>query len=106
MVLFPPGEVLPWDFFRGEGLPYGIIPPWGSSAMGFHPGEGLPYGIPSSWGMFAMWFAKLSKQISSVQIDMSSDFVVWSRYINITDKCMKTLESTQGGIMKQVCGLS
>ena len=26
--------------------------------------------------------------------------------INITDKCMKTLESTQGGIMKQVCGLS
>ena len=26
--------------------------------------------------------------------------------INITDKCMKTLESTQGGIMKQACGLS
>ena len=42
MVLFPPGEVLPSDFFRGEGLPHGIIPPWGSSAMGFLPGEGLP----------------------------------------------------------------
>ena len=50
MVLFPPGEVLLWDFFRGGGggSPYGIIPPWGSSAMGFLPGEGLPYGIPSS----------------------------------------------------------
>ena len=48
----PPGEVLPWDVFRGGGgLPYGIIPPWGSSAMGFPPGEGLP-----SWGTLAIWY--------------------------------------------------
>ena len=32
---------------EGEGFPYGIIPFWGSSAMGFLLGEGLPYGIPS-----------------------------------------------------------
>ena len=25
--------------------------------------------------------------------------------INISDTCMKRLDSTQGGIMKQVCGL-
>ena len=59
MVLFYPGEVLPWDFFRGGGgggLPYGIISTWGSSAMGFLPGgEGLLYGIPL-WGMFAIWY--------------------------------------------------
>ena len=34
MVLFPPGEVLLWDFF---------------------PGEGLPFGTPS-WGTFAIWY--------------------------------------------------
>ena len=39
----------------GEGLPYGIISPWGDSAMGFLLGEGLPYGIPS-WGTFAIWY--------------------------------------------------
>ena len=76
------GGVLPWDLFRGEGLPYGfislgkfcygissggrfairgetlpygIVPPWGSSAIGFLPGEGLPYGIPSG-GTFAIWY--------------------------------------------------
>ena len=38
---------------EGEALPYGIVPPWGSSAMGFIPGEGLPYGIPSG-GKFAI----------------------------------------------------
>ena len=31
---------------EGEGLPYGIISPWGSSAKGFLSGaEGLPFGI-------------------------------------------------------------
>ena len=52
------GEVLPWNFVRGGaifGLPYGIISPWGSSAMVFIPGEGLLYGIPSG-GTFAMWY--------------------------------------------------
>ena len=34
MILFSPGKVLPWDSFRGEGLPYGI-----------------PLG-----GMFAIWY--------------------------------------------------
>ena len=81
MALFPPGEVLPWEIFRGggggEGLSYGIIFPWGNSAMGFLPGirfaiwnyfphrevllwdffrgGSLPYGIPS-WGTFAIWY--------------------------------------------------
>ena len=32
---------------EGEGLPYGIISPWESSAMGFLQGERLPYGIIS-----------------------------------------------------------
>ena len=31
---------------EGEGLPYGIIPPWGSSAMGFGGGG----------GRFAIWY--------------------------------------------------
>ena len=39
----------------GEALPYGIVSPLGSSAMGFIPGEGLPYGIPSG-GKFAIWY--------------------------------------------------
>ena len=34
-------------YHRGGTLPYGIVPPWGSSDIGFLPGEGLPYGIPS-----------------------------------------------------------
>ena len=33
-----PGEVLPWDLFRGGGLPYDIISPGRSSAMGFFRG--------------------------------------------------------------------
>ena len=40
------GEVLPWDFFRGNAC-HMVLFPWGSPAMGFLPGEGLPYGIPS-----------------------------------------------------------
>ena len=78
----PPGEVLLWDFFRGkvchnvflqvEGLSYGIISPWGSSAIGFLPGGGgggggvchmvlfplgkLCYGI-SSGGRFAIRYS-------------------------------------------------
>ena len=87
--IIPPGEVLLWDFFRGkvchsvflqvEGLPYGIISPWGSSPIGFLPGGGgggLPHGIipPGEvllwdffrgkvchkvflhWGTFAIWY--------------------------------------------------
>ena len=80
-IIFP-GEVLPWDLFRGGGgkicpiwyyspwgssaigflpegggggLPYGIIPPWGSSVIGFLPG-GLPYGTISPWGNSAVRF--------------------------------------------------
>ena len=41
MVLFPPKEVLLWDFFRGEGLPY-VIP------SEIH-GENMPYGIISGY---------------------------------------------------------
>ena len=42
MVLFPPGEVLPSDFFRGEGgLPHGIIP-LGKFCYVLSSGEGLP----------------------------------------------------------------
>ena len=54
MVLFPPGEVLLWDFFRGEGLPYGI-PSWGAIWYQCGGGGGLPYDIPS-WGTFAIWY--------------------------------------------------
>ena len=47
-------------FPDGEGLPYGIIPPMGSSAIGILPGGGggecLPYGIISPWGSSAMGF--------------------------------------------------
>ena len=49
MVLFPHGEVLPWDFFRGGGgevCHMTLFPPWGSSAMGFLPG-----------GRFAIWYS-------------------------------------------------
>ena len=35
MVLFPPEEVLLWDFYRGEGLPYGI-PSWGTFAIWYN----------------------------------------------------------------------
>ena len=37
MVIFPSGQVLLWDFFRGEGLPYGIIFPGEQSAMAIAP---------------------------------------------------------------------
>ena len=58
MVLFPPGEVLPSDFFRGGGggLPHGITPP--------PPGK-FCYGISSGgrfairysfMGTFAIWY--------------------------------------------------
>ena len=40
MVLFPPGEVLPWDFFRGRRFAIMVLfPPWGSFALGFLPGK-------------------------------------------------------------------
>ena len=42
MVLFPLGDVLLWDFFREEGLPYGI-------PSEVHE-ENLPYGIISGEG--------------------------------------------------------
>ena len=67
MVLFPPGEVLLWDFFRGEGLPHGI-PSWGAiwyqcggkvCHMVFLHGEHLPYGIISG-GQSAMVFVPSS----------------------------------------------
>ena len=78
----PPPPAPPWNLcwrrfaIEGEGLPYSIIPPWGSSAMGFLPGgmfaiwyyslwvssatgflpgEGLSYGI-YLWGTFAIWY--------------------------------------------------
>ena len=58
------GGVLPWDFFRGEGLPYGIISlgkfcygisSGGRFVYGIPSGERLPYGIPSG-GTFAIWY--------------------------------------------------
>ena len=52
---FPLGKFCHGITFLGGILPYGIISPWGSSALGFLPGEGLPYGIPS-WGTFAIWY--------------------------------------------------
>ena len=83
-IIFP-GEVLPWDLFRGGGgeicpiwyyfLPlgkfchrissgggggvlYGIISPWGSSVIGFLPGGGevCHYGIIPPCGNSAMRF--------------------------------------------------
>ena len=76
MVLFPPGEVLPSDFFRGggggEGLPHGIIPPgevllWDffrgkACHKVFLHGERLPYGIIFG-GQSAMVFVPLSRNV-------------------------------------------
>ena len=43
---------------EGEGLPYGIIPSWGSSAIGFLPGGGGRFATwyYSPWGSSAMGF--------------------------------------------------
>ena len=68
MVLFPPGEVLPWDFFRGGG---------GVAVWYYFPLWKFCYGI-SSGGRFAIMYgngggraknsyvtpAPLSKQVS------------------------------------------
>ena len=49
-------------FGGGGGFPYGIICPWGSSAMGFLPRGrlGLPYGGGGKkshrWGTFTIWY--------------------------------------------------
>ena len=59
MVLFPPGEVLTWDFFRGVGVAKWYYTPLGKFCYGISSGGGggggLPYGIPS-WGTFAIWY--------------------------------------------------
>ena len=55
--LFPHHEICVAGRFtiEGEDLPYDIVSPWRSSAMGFLPGEGFPYSIPSG-GTFAIWY--------------------------------------------------
>ena len=55
--VFPKMEFVLRRFaIEGEGLPYGIISPWGSSAMGFLPGGGgggaIWYYFPLLWDLF------------------------------------------------------